>query len=198
MGAKEIAQYESDIRAEIKELERKMLKPNKIPDIYEKHLKSNLEYLKWMKRKYNILVAGKQYTVAQREIFYCELGVNIGSEQSERRPVVILQNNGGNRSGNTTVVAPVTTHNKSVQYDTKFKKFYIEITESKGNITNKYLDYYEVPLELESYTGNIIYGFVNVAHIREIDRKRINQASLGKITDKCMNNLRVAIMKNLR
>lgn len=197
MGANEIKSLEQEIRNEIQLLEAKMLKQNKNPSIYEERLNCNLQYLKWMNRKFNLNVGSRNYTVAQREIFYCELGINIGSEQKEYRPVVILQNDRGNISGYTTIIAPITTHNKSVDYDNSVNKYYIEVT-LNGNTEKKYLDYYEVPLVLESYNGKPIYGFVNVAHIKEIDRKRISQSSSAKITTECLANIKSALIKNLR
>ncbi|WP_191992153.1 type II toxin-antitoxin system PemK/MazF family toxin [Peribacillus tepidiphilus] len=42
------------------------------------------------------------------EIYWCELGENIGSEESKRRPVVVIQNQKGNDNAPTTIVAPIT------------------------------------------------------------------------------------------
>lgn len=42
------------------------------------------------------------------EIYWCELGENIGSEESKRRPVVVIQNQKGNHNAPTTIVAPIT------------------------------------------------------------------------------------------
>lgn len=47
--------------------------------------------------------------VHRGEMFYCDLGIGYGSEQSGIRPVVILQNDVGNRYSPTTIVAPLTT-----------------------------------------------------------------------------------------
>ena len=58
------------------------------------------------------------------------------------------------------------------------------------------LDFYEIPLRLEG-NSNGIYGFVNVMHIRAIDRKRIDSKCLGIATDKCFDNIIKAINKNL-
>ncbi len=43
------------------------------------------------------------------EIYYADLGAGIGSEQSGRRPVVILQNNIGNRYSSTVIIAAITS-----------------------------------------------------------------------------------------
>lgn len=47
--------------------------------------------------------------VHRGELFYCDLGTTLGSEQGGIRPVLILQNDIGNRFSPTTIVAPLTT-----------------------------------------------------------------------------------------
>lgn len=47
------------------------------------------------------------------EIYYAALGPIIGSEQGGIRPVVVIQNDMGNRHSPTTIVAPMTTQNKT-------------------------------------------------------------------------------------
>jgi Growth inhibitor len=46
------------------------------------------------------------------DIFYCDLGKNLGSEQGGIRPCIILQNNTGNKYSPTTIIAPFTTATK--------------------------------------------------------------------------------------
>lgn len=60
----------------------------------------------------------------------------------------------------------------------------------------KYLDFYEVPLRLEG-KANGLYGFVNITHMREIDRKRIDGNCLGVATNQCFDDIIKAITKNL-
>ena len=43
------------------------------------------------------------------DVYYCEFGTNLGSEQSGLRPCVILQNDKGNKYSPTTIVAPITS-----------------------------------------------------------------------------------------
>ena len=94
----------------------------------------------WVNLKHKINTSARTYTVAQREIFYANLGENVGSEQNGRRHVIILQNNTGNRKGNTTIIAPVTTHQESaLKYDVEKNMYYIERFQD-GVIRRKYLD----------------------------------------------------------
>ena len=46
--------------------------------------------------------------VTRGEIYFANLGGNIGSEQGGIRPVLIVQNNKGNKYSSTTLVAPLT------------------------------------------------------------------------------------------
>ena len=166
-------------------------------DIYREKLQQSIDRLYWINKKHKINTSGRKYTVAQREIFYANLGENIGSEQNGRRPVIILQNNTGNIKGNTTIIAPVTTHRKSpLQYDMNAKKYFIEKNDATDT-KRKYLGQYEVPLKLEA-TDNRIYGFINVMHIREIDRKRIDSCKIGIATEECFTQVINAINKNLQ
>ena len=43
------------------------------------------------------------------EVFWSYLDPTLGSEQSGRRPVLIIQNNDSNEFANTTIVAPLTS-----------------------------------------------------------------------------------------
>lgn len=198
MQDKRISDLQSEIENEINLLKSRLLK--NVPDKakYIKRLEQNLQYIQWINKKLKISMSSRKYTVAQREIYYCDLGVNIGSEQGENRPVVVLQNDFGNKSGNTTIVAPITSHEKSVQYDNTTNKYYIDTIDECGNPHRKYLDYYEVPVIIEAGVGNKVWGFVNIAHIREIDRKRICGKKTAIITKDCFKDIKNAIFKNLR
>lgn len=186
---------ENRLVREFKKLSKEMFVKTNNKVLYLDKMQRNVDYMTWVNKTRNINLSTRKYTVAQKEIFYAYLGDNIGSEQNGRRPVIVLQNNTGNAKGNTTVIAPVTTHQNKIKWDETKHKYYVEIIK-EGIIKKKYLDFYEVPLRLE---GNVngLYGFVNVMHIREIDRKRIDSKCLGIATDKCFENIIKAIIKNL-
>lgn len=65
-----------------------------------------------------------------------------------------------------------------------------------GGIKRKYLGQYEIPLKLEEKETRL-YGFVNVMHMREIDRKRIDSRKVGIATEKCFEEVVKAINKIL-
>ena len=50
--------------------------------------------------------------VKRGEIYFTTLGDGVGSEQSGRRPVIIVQNNIGNLYSGTVIVIPVTSASK--------------------------------------------------------------------------------------
>ena len=50
--------------------------------------------------------------VKRGEIYFTTLGDGVGSEQSGRRPVIIVQNNIGNMYSGTVIVIPVTSASK--------------------------------------------------------------------------------------
>lgn len=50
--------------------------------------------------------------IKRGDIFYADLVQGTGSEQTGRRPVVILQNNKGNRHSTTTIAAMITSARK--------------------------------------------------------------------------------------
>ena len=52
------------------------------------------------------------------EIYYADLDGAIGSEQSGIRPVLIVQNDIGNKHSPTTIVAPITKHEKKIDMPT--------------------------------------------------------------------------------
>lgn len=69
------------------------------------------QYLDWMKEKlylnYCAATAGKR-KVSRGQVYRCNLGVGIGSEECKERPCVILQYNSANTTSPNTIVAPIT------------------------------------------------------------------------------------------
>lgn len=71
-------------------------------------------YLQWFKQvlfydwKANNSKNKNIRTVKRGQVYYCDLGVGIGSEETKNRPCVIIQNNTGNKFSPNTIVAPIT------------------------------------------------------------------------------------------
>jgi mRNA interferase MazF len=66
---------------------------------------------KWLTTKFQIIKRvdkAKERIVKRGQVYWCEFGENIGSEQCERRPALILSNNPSNESSPNVIVAPIT------------------------------------------------------------------------------------------
>ncbi|MBP2026717.1 mRNA interferase MazF [Acetoanaerobium pronyense] len=68
-------------------------------------------YLDWMKNKLFIdsnAMKAKGRIVKRGEVYRCNLGMGVGSEECKERPCVILQYDAGNTRSPNTIVAPIT------------------------------------------------------------------------------------------
>uniref|UniRef100_N1ZQX8 mRNA interferase MazF n=1 Tax=Eubacterium plexicaudatum ASF492 TaxID=1235802 RepID=N1ZQX8_9FIRM len=69
------------------------------------------QYLEWFKNKLYlnaIATSAKNRIVYRGQVYRCNLGVGIGSEECKERPCVVLQYNSANRTSPNTLVAPIT------------------------------------------------------------------------------------------
>lgn len=57
--------------------------------------------------------------IKRGEIYFADLGVSEGSEQSGKRPVIILQNDIGNKHAPTTIIAPITSRTTKAKLPTQ-------------------------------------------------------------------------------
>ncbi|OAA86348.1 type II toxin-antitoxin system PemK/MazF family toxin [Clostridium coskatii] len=70
-----------------------------------------LKMLEWYIKKFNLLndaIKKKNQQIYRGEIYWCDLGENVGCEEVKLRPCVIIQNQKGNENAPTTIVAPIT------------------------------------------------------------------------------------------
>ena len=74
-------------------------------------LSKTQQYLEWLKTKLyfdsNASRASKR-VVKRGEVYKCNLGLGIGSEECKERPCVVLQSDAGNFKSPNTIVAPIT------------------------------------------------------------------------------------------
>ena len=63
----------------------------------------------WALEKFAYKQSCKQTQINQRDIFNCNLGVNIGCEKNKTRPAVVIQKMVNYGSATTVIIAPVTT-----------------------------------------------------------------------------------------
>jgi len=178
---KEISLLMASIKNLLGRIEKIFTKEIVDPKKFLINLRNREKYLNWIIKQNKIQFQGRIEHIYKRDIIYCNLGHNIGSEQNSKRPVVILQNDKGNSSSFTTIVAPISTHNNCVT--TKVGDNYtIEFTNDEGQRVSKKLDYYEIPVELEPNYKTEITGYINLAQIRTIDKKRLDNTFVAKIT----------------
>lgn len=190
---KEQAALFNDIDSELVSLSSAM---KSTKNVFDSKLKSRLSFLKWVNTNWRLRSKRQPKVVKQKEIFFCQLGENIGSEQNGKRPVVIIQNNIGNSQGNTTIIVPITTYENSSFYE-KDGKRYMSYQEADGSVTERKLDFYEVELQIESSSRYKIHGIANVVHMREVSKKRLSNTPVAKVTDQTYTDIVNAIVKNI-
>jgi mRNA interferase MazF len=81
----------------------------------EKFIDDVIQYALWFEEKYKckFRTIENNFCVKKGEIYNCNFGRNIGSEQDKWRPAIVLQNNTGNLHSPTTIVAPITDEIKA-------------------------------------------------------------------------------------
>lgn len=68
------------------------------------------QYLEWLKEKLrlnNVAERAKNRIVKRGEVYECNFGIGIGSEERKKRPCVILQNDIANQNSGNVLVAPI-------------------------------------------------------------------------------------------
>ena len=98
--------------------------------------------------------------VKRGDLYYAQLPVSVGSEQSGKRPVVIIQNDKGNEYSPTTIVALITSQSK------KFLPTHVAIS-------NRALPYNST---------------IMAEQVRTIDKSRLGK-NIGRISNEEMNYL---------
>ncbi len=168
-----------------------------IEDIWSKNLDEAKEFLTWIIHKYKLRRHSASKNIFQRDIFYANLGFNIGDETSNERPVVILQNNAGNRTSSVTIVAPITTFDGSTLTQDQTGKYFIEWVED-GVMKSRPLYYFEIPVQVEPNPNQNVTGVINVSQIRTISKKRLRGEFLAKITMSSKQNVDAVLPRLFR
>jgi mRNA interferase MazF len=120
----------------------------------------------WAGEKYNLHLAAQKQTVQimpvkRGQIYWAVLGKNVGSEQNEKRPVLIIQNDKGNRFGNTTIVAPITTGGQGKLMPTEVKIDLVELDTTPGVVPGT--------------TKTLITGVIRLQQIRVLSKARLEK-----------------------
>lgn len=124
-------------------------------------------------------VKQRNRTMSQRAIYLCNLGENIGSEQSELRPVLIVSNNKINR-GNNVLVVPLSTKLRTM-------------TNKKGKEVPRYNTHFF--LTPEKYTFLKEKSVVKCEHLTTVSKVRLT-SYFGMIDQEDFNKVMVRINSN--
>ena len=100
------------------------------------------QHLDWLKEK--LFLNGnadkaKTRIVLRGEVYECNLGIGVGSEERKKRPCVILQNNTANKHSSIVLVAPIS-------HTSRISPVVIPIAEQKDASGNIFLN------------GNVLVG----------------------------------------
>ena len=80
-----------------------------------RYLQNVKEYIEWAKKEIDLdrsANSAQALVITRGTVYWCDFGINIGSEQEGRRPSVVLQHRQGNQHSSNTIVAPI-THTRS-------------------------------------------------------------------------------------
>lgn len=127
MSGQELKEYLEETKLSINNLSKEYIDKieNKIDESKNKKellqqalmIKKIYKYVEWTNEaiKMNDNVPNRSKVIPKRgEIWTCELGQNIGSEENKIRPVIILQNDTGNVNAPTTIVVPISNRPKRI------------------------------------------------------------------------------------
>ncbi|MCY6484989.1 type II toxin-antitoxin system PemK/MazF family toxin [Clostridium aestuarii] len=135
-------------------------------------------YVTWVndQMKMNNNVKSRTNIIPRRgEIWTCELGQNVGSEENKIRPVIVIQNDTGNRKSPTTIIAPISNRPKKIAV-------HIELREN---------DY-----KLEEGEVNQIKGTILGEQIKVVSKARLGR-HIATVDDKFMklldNKLKISL-----
>lgn len=131
--------------------------------------------INWLKRKlYLDSISPKSVTrvIKKGQVYFCDLGMGVGSELQKERPCVIMQNDVGNLHSPITTIIPITHTQKNLNCFVQIADKY----DKNGNI--------------------ILDGSANVSGIRSIDKARIGnyicdleQSELKEIDEAIAKNI---------
>jgi mRNA-degrading endonuclease toxin of MazEF toxin-antitoxin module len=181
MTSDELQEYIKTTEHSIKELldeyaainNEKLIKIQQIENLRKRAyaLKELFQHISWTNDKIHINnnVSLSLTTKPRRgEIWTCQLGKNIGSEENKIRPVIIIQNDTGNEKGPTTIIVPISNRPKKIAT-------HIELRES---------DYKLVPNEETRVTGTILCEQIKV----------VSKARLGRHVATLENDFLIKIL----
>ena len=120
--------------------------------------------------------------IKRKEVYYCNLGNGVGSEQEGIRPVLIISNDIGNKFSTTAIIVPLTSTLNKCKHNLPV---HVEI-DLKQRCTQEYLQNHKTKAQL--LTNSIIL----TEQIRAIDKKRLLE-KIAVLTDNDMEKVTKAL-----
>ncbi|OFI05338.1 mRNA interferase MazF [Clostridium acetireducens DSM 10703] len=188
MKNKELSEYIETTKSKIKKtletyeilINKKLEQITSINDLKKQAFSLNhlYNYSTWINTQMKIedKVPERIHIIPKRgEIWTCELGQNIGSEENKIRPVIIIQNDTGNEKSPTTIIVPISNRSKKIAV-------HIELRET---------DY-----KLEDGEKNKITGTVLTEQIKVISKARLGR-HIATLNNNFMKLLNLKIKNSL-
>ncbi|MCY6370015.1 type II toxin-antitoxin system PemK/MazF family toxin [Clostridium ganghwense] len=119
-------------------INKKIEENNNIDNIKKRayNIKNIYNYTVWVNEQMKMndnLIKSKKIAPRRGEIWTCELGQNIGSEENKIRPVIIIQNDTGNKNAPTTIVAPISNRPKKIAVHIELRESDYRLEEGEKN-----------------------------------------------------------------
>lgn len=130
------------------------------------------KHLDWLKEKIklNSFAANAQSRIVFRgEVYECNFGIGVGSEERKKRPCVILQNDIANKKSPIVLVAPISHTSSNNPVVVSFPPKY----DTSGNI--------------------ILDGYVLVGNMTSVSKARLGN-KIAKMSKQEMNDIEQAII----
>lgn len=109
------------------------------------------------------------------DMYYADLGIGIGSEQSGYRPVLIIQNNVGNKHSPTVIIASITSR---VGVKAKLPTHYFVNTES--GLETPSIVLLEQLRTIDKKRLDLYIGHLSDEHMKQVNRAVCISLDLGK------------------
>ncbi|MFZ3132435.1 MAG: type II toxin-antitoxin system PemK/MazF family toxin [Desulfosporosinus sp.] len=147
------------------------------------------------KRSYYIKIRRTQ--VLPGEVWYCDLGYNIGTEKNKYRPVLVVSNNKINNSEKVVVICITDPRGKLNANDLSAQDSWYLLYSSTTDNTNKLKPDRIIP------ANNVPYSFlekdcmVQCEEIRSVSKARLDlqKGAIGKLRPKDLNKIREKFMR---
>lgn len=173
-----------------------------------------IEWLKKMIYLDTTVVSAQKRVVFRGQVYFCELGEGIGSEETKERPCIIIQNNLGNKNSGNIIVAPITNggllssisvtipSNKYKYTDKTGTQLYLSgnillgniVTVSKARLGNFIVDLSKEKSLMEEVDEKIIISIGLYSKFKKLN----DTISTDKITIEKLKNQRNSLTEKLK